>query len=180
MIISILESAALLRIHYILIRIKSISFRFTYLLNKSRIFKFFSFFFFSLIFILKLDEPFRKKENFCQLNFFNSSDLESESKKLFFMLQYLVGILSHESGSVDPHIFADRTYSDPDPKHQLEGFDVNMWGSESIHDVQMFLCGVGILLCGSDFNFRGSLRPSTPDHAKLKMRTSLLANCNIA
>ena len=43
--------------------------------------------------------------------FFNSSDLDFESK--YFFLQFLVDILPLGFGSVDPHIFAD-----PDPRSQ--------------------------------------------------------------
>ena len=46
--------------------------------------------FFSLIFILKLDEPFRYEEIFYILSFFKSSDLGFRSKKVFFCSFWLI------------------------------------------------------------------------------------------
>ena len=54
---------------------------------------------FSLIFMLKLDEPFKK------LEIFTISDLGFETKSVFFAV--LVDILHFGSGSVDPHISVD-------------------------------------------------------------------------
>jgi len=65
-----------------------------------------------IIFILKLDEPFRNEE-IVIFSFFKSSELGFRSKKV--VLQFLVDILPLGSRSVDPHIFADPD-SDPDPK----------------------------------------------------------------
>ena len=58
------------------------------------------------------------------LTFFNSSDLEFESHKIFFF-RYLVDFLPLGSRYVDPHIFADpdlgsQNVADPtDPDHCL-------------------------------------------------------------
>ena len=82
---------------------------------------------FSLIFMLKLDEPSRNKEIFIISLFLNSSDLGFESKHFFcsFWLIFCPGFL-------DLHIFADPdldtgskklanpTYPDPDSKHCLQ------------------------------------------------------------
>ena len=94
-----------LRIQVILMRIRILdphwkkwiqvlSLKFTEFLKQSKIFKFFVLFF-SLIFMLKLDEPFRNQEIFI-ISFFNSSDFGFESK--FFLLQFLVDILPLGSG----------------------------------------------------------------------------------
>ena len=78
---------------------------------------------FSLIFILKLDEPFRNEE-ICIISLsFKSSDLGFRIN--VFFLQFLVDFLPLGSGSVDPHIFVDpepgsqnlADPTDPDPKH---------------------------------------------------------------
>ena len=62
--------------------------------------------FFLLIFILKLDEPFRNDEIFIISLFSKVQIWDFGVKKIFFM-QFLVDILSLGSGSVNPHIFAD-------------------------------------------------------------------------
>ena len=62
---------------------------------------------------------------FLFFSFFNSSDFGFESKR--FLFQLFVDILTLESGSVDPHIFADpdpgsqyvEDPTDPDLKHCL-------------------------------------------------------------
>ena len=41
---------------------------------------------FSLIFMLKLDDPFRNKEFFIKLSFFNNSDLGFKRKDYFFVV----------------------------------------------------------------------------------------------
>jgi len=66
-----------------------------------------------LIFILKLDEPFRNEEIFI-ISFFSKVQIWGLREKKIF-LQFLVDILPLKSGSVDPHIFAD---PDPDPESQ--------------------------------------------------------------
>ena len=119
-----------LRIHLILMRIRIrtgkkwirvISLRFYEFLAKNNLQIFC--FIFSLIFILKLNEPFRNEE-ICIISLsFKSSDLGFRSKDFF--LQFLVDFLPLGSGSVDPHIFADVDPgnqnlvdpTDPDPKH---------------------------------------------------------------
>jgi len=60
--------------------------------------------FFSLIFILKLDEPFKNEEIF-KISLFPKFRFGFRSKKVF--LQFLVYILPLGFGSVDPHIFVD-------------------------------------------------------------------------
>ena len=71
--------------------------------------------FFSLIFILKLDEPFRNEEFFRIYTFFKKLDLGFRIKSFF--LQFLVDILPFGSGSMDTdpgsQNLADPT--DPDP-----------------------------------------------------------------
>ena len=57
---------------------------------------------FLLIFMLKLDKPFKSKEMFIIYLFFNSSDLGFESKKGFFLLFSLI------FRPVDPHILRIR------------------------------------------------------------------------
>ena len=74
-------------------------------------------FYFSLNFILKLDEPFRNEEIFI-VSLFSKVQIWGLGEKRFF-LQFLVDILPLGSGSVDPdpgsQNLADPT--DPDPKH---------------------------------------------------------------
>ena len=70
-----------------------------------------------LIFMLKLDEPFRNQEIFIISLF---SIVQIWILRVNFFLQFLVDILPLESGSVDPHIFADpdpgsQNLTDPDP-----------------------------------------------------------------
>ena len=80
-------------------------------------------FYFSLNFILKLDEPFRNEEIFI-VSLFSKVQIWGLGEKRFF-LQFLVDILPLGSGSVDPHSFADpdpgsqnlADPTDPDPKH---------------------------------------------------------------
>jgi len=86
--------------------IQVISLKFTEFFNKKN-FKFLVLFF-SLIFILKLDEPFRNEEIFI-ISLFSKVQIWGFGVKKIF-LQFLVAILPLGSGSVDPHIFAD-----PDP-----------------------------------------------------------------
>ena len=74
--------------------------------EKSKIFIFFVLFF-SLIFMLKLDEPFRNREIFITSLFLI---VQIWVLRVNFFVQFLVDILPLGSG--DPHIFADR---DPDP-----------------------------------------------------------------
>ena len=70
--------------------------------------------FFSLVFILKLDEPFRHEENFI-ISLFSKVQIWGLGVKKVFFLQFLVVILPLGSGSVDLHIFED---PDPDPGSQ--------------------------------------------------------------
>ena len=80
--------------------------------NKAEFSNFLSYFF-SLIFKLKLDEPFRNQEIFI-ISLFS-----------YWGFEFLVDILPLGSGYVDPHIFADpdpgsqnlADPTDPDPKH---------------------------------------------------------------
>ena len=67
---------------------------------------------FSLIFMLKLDEPFKNQEIFT-ISFYNSSDLGLRIN--IFFLHFLVDILPLRFESMDLHIFADL---DPDPGSQ--------------------------------------------------------------
>jgi len=94
------------------IQIQVISLRFTESFYQKIIFKFFVLFF-SLVFILKLDKPFRNEENFI-ISLFLKVQNWGLGVKVFF-LQFLVDILPIGSESVDPHIFAD---PDPDPGSQ--------------------------------------------------------------
>ena len=61
--------------------------------------------FFSLIFILKLDEPFRNEE-ICIISFFSKVQIWALGVKKFY-LQFLIDISPLGSGSGDPCIFAD-------------------------------------------------------------------------
>ena len=70
--------------------------------------------FVSLIFILKLDEPFINEEIFI-IALFSKVQIWCFGVKKIFFLQFLVDILPLGSISVDPHIFA---YPDPDPGSQ--------------------------------------------------------------
>ena len=65
----------------------------------------FDFIFFSLIFMLKLDEPQRKEKTCESLSYFNRSGLDFESKRYFPSV--FVDILTLGFGSMEPHIFAD-------------------------------------------------------------------------
>ena len=77
--------------------------------------------FFSLIFMLKLDEPFRNQGIF-KISLF--SIVQIWVLRVNFFLQFLVDILPLRSGSVDLQIFADpdpgsqnlADPTDPDPK----------------------------------------------------------------
>ena len=80
----------------------NISLRFTDFFIRRRIFKLFF-----VIFMLKLDEPFRDEDILDNLSFFKRSDLGFESERFLF------DILPTGSEAVDPHIFAD-----PDPRSQ--------------------------------------------------------------
>ena len=62
------------------------------------------FYFYPLIYILKLDEPFGNEEIF--IKSFFKVQIWVFGGKIFF-LQFLVDILLLGSGSVVPHIFAD-------------------------------------------------------------------------
>ena len=76
-----------------------------------------------MIFILKLDEPFRNEELFI-ISLFSKDQIWVFGVKKFF-LQFLVDILPLGSGPVNPHIFADpdpgsqnlTDLTDQDPKH---------------------------------------------------------------
>ena len=79
--------------------------------------------YFLLIFILKLDEPFRNEEIFL-IYLFSKVQIWGLGVKKIFFLQFLVDILPLGSGSVDPQIFAHpdpgsnlADPTDPDPKH---------------------------------------------------------------
>ena len=82
------------------------------------------FYFFSHIFIIKLDEPLRNEDIFI-ISLFTEVQIWVLGLKKFFFLQFLVNILRLRSGSVDPHIFADpdpgsqnlADPTDPNPKH---------------------------------------------------------------
>ena len=77
--------------------------------NKAECSNFLSYFF-SHIFLLKLDEPFRNQEIFLISLF---SIVQIWGSRVNFFLQFFADILLLISGSVDPHIFADPT----DPMH---------------------------------------------------------------
>ena len=72
---------------------------------------------------------------FYNISFFNSSDLNFESKIFFF--QFLVDIFPLGSGSVDLHIFAD-----PDPGSQMlqiQRIRILSTGYEGNYDLNIFL-----------------------------------------
>ena len=72
-------------------------------------------FIFSLIFILKLDKPFRNEEIFYNLSFFKSSNLGFRIKKVFFCSLGLIFYPLDQDLDPGSQNLADPT--DPDPKH---------------------------------------------------------------
>ena len=104
----------MLRIQLILIRIRIqvIFLNLQRFFNKAKFSNFLSYFF-SLIFKLKLDEPFRNQEILI-ISLFSIVQIWV-LRVIFFFLQFMVDILPLGSGSVGPNIFAD---PDPDPGSQ--------------------------------------------------------------
>ena len=99
--------------------------------------------FFSLIFILKLDKPFRNEEIFYNLSFFKSSNLGFRIKKVFFCSLGLIFYPLDQDLDPGSQNLADPTI--PDPKHWF---------------VCLFVC---LIICSSDHN------SGTPKPISLKL-----------